>query len=120
VTEERLAAFGEAWNTHDPDQVLAYFAEDAVYHASVGPELLGRSFVGREAVREGVRAFFAAYPDGRFTDASCAVAGDVGFSEWTFSGTGPDGAPFSVRGCDLFEFRGDLITVKNAFRKSRG
>jgi ketosteroid isomerase-like protein len=119
VNEERLAAFGEAWNTHDPEQVLAYFADDCVYHASVGPDLMGRSFVGREAVREGVAAFFATYPDGRFTDAECSVAGDTGYSEWTFSASGPDGEAFSVRGCDLFRFRGDLITVKNAFRKNR-
>ena len=35
----------------------------------------------------------------------------------TFRATGDGGQPFEVRGCDLFEFDGDLITVKNAFRK---
>jgi ketosteroid isomerase-like protein len=119
MTEERLAEFGEAWNTHDPDLVVSYFAEGGAYHASFGPELLGRTFAGRDAVREGVAAFFAAYPDGRFSDATAVVCGDRGFSEWTFSATGPDGEPFSVRGCDLFVFDGDAIAVKNAFRKLR-
>jgi ketosteroid isomerase-like protein len=119
MTEARLAAFGEAWNTHDADDVLGYFAEDCVYHASFGPELLGRTFVGREAVREGVAAFFAAYPDGRFSDAVNVVCGERGFSEWSFSATGLDGEPFTLRGCDLFTFDGDRIKEKNAFRKLR-
>jgi len=33
-------------------------------------------------------------------------------SEWTFVSGGA-----AVRGCDLFEFEGDRIRVKNAFRK---
>ena len=32
----------------------------------------------------------------------------------------PDGAELRVRGCDLFEFEGDLIRTKNAFRKQLG
>ena len=47
------------------------------------------------------------------------VAGDRGAAEWTFRATDDDGAAFEVRGCDLFEFDGDLIRVKNAFRKVR-
>ena len=115
MTPERLAEALAAWNTHDPDQVVAYFTDDCEYHASFGPELLGRSFVGREAVREGVRLFFERYPDGRFEGTEVFVAGDRGAAEWTFVS-----GDLSVRGADLFEFDGDLIRVKNAFRKSHG
>ena len=41
------------------------------------------------------------------------VAGDRGAAEWTFVS-----GDLRVRGADLFEFEGDLIRVKNAFRKS--
>jgi hypothetical protein len=119
MTEERLAAFGEAWNTHDVDLVLSYMTDGCVFHTSVGPELLGRTYVGADEVRRGVQAFFDRYPDGRFDDGSVFVAGDRGMSEWTFSWTDEDGARVALRGCDLFEFEGDLIKVKNAFRKSR-
>jgi uncharacterized protein (TIGR02246 family) len=120
VTSERLAEALEAWNSHDPERVLAYFAADCAYHASFGPELLGRSYVGREAVLEGVRRFFQRYPDGRFEGAEVFVAGDRGASEWTFVATEADGSELRVRGADLFEFDGDLIRVKNAFRKQPG
>lgn len=120
MTKDRLDAFGEAWNTHDVEAVLAYFRDDCAYYASFGPEHMGNAYRGKAGVREGVAAFFATYPDGHFSDATSVVCGDRGFSEWTFSATGPDGAPFSVRGCDLFVFDGDLIVTKNAFRKLRG
>jgi hypothetical protein len=117
MTAERLDAFLEAWNDRDVDAIMSYFAEGCVYHASVGPELLGATFRGREEVRAGVAAFLARNPQGRFENGSSLVMGDRGAAEWTFVTTGPDGDEVSTRGCDLFEFDGDLIRVKNAFRK---
>jgi ketosteroid isomerase-like protein len=117
VTTDRLADALAAWNTHDAERVLAYFADECSYHASFGPELLGRSFVGRAQVLEGVQRFFDRYPDGRFEDTVVFVAGDRGAAEWTFVATEADGAELRVRGADLFEFAGDLIRTKNAFRK---
>jgi ketosteroid isomerase-like protein len=116
VTAERLAEALAAWNTRDADRVLAYFAGDCAYHASFGPEPLGRSYVGRAEVLRGVRAFFDRYPDGRFEDTRVFVAGDRGAAEWTFV-AGEGGGELRVCGADLFEFDGDLIRVKNAFRK---
>lgn len=117
MTADRLAEALAAWNTRDADRVLAYFAEDCVYHASFGPELLGRSYRGRAEVLEGVRQFFVRYADGRFEDTEVFVAGDRGAAEWTFVATEANGRMLRVRGCDLFEFEDDLIRTKNAFRK---
>jgi uncharacterized protein (TIGR02246 family) len=115
VTAEGLAEALAAWNTHDAEHVLRWFADDCAYHASFGPELLGRSYVGRDQVLEGVRSFFERYPDCHFEDTQVFVAGDRGAAEWTFVAEGS-----RVHGCDLFEFDGDLIRVKNAFRKQPG
>ncbi len=119
MTPERLAEFGEAWNRHDPDLLMTYMHDDCSYQASFGPDLEGRDYQGREAVREGFARFFDRYPDGHFSDSRVFVAGDRGASEWTFTATGPDGERASVRGCDLFEFSGDKISRKDAFRKQR-
>jgi hypothetical protein len=54
VRLETLKAFGEALNRRDLDAVTSYFAGDASYQASAGPELEGRSFHGRDAVRAGL------------------------------------------------------------------
>lgn len=117
MSPERLAEALAAWNSRDAELVLSYFADDCAYHASFGPEPLGRSYVGREQVLEGVRRFFERYPDGRFEDTRVFVAGERGAAEWTFAATEPGGGELRVSGCDLFEFDGDLIRTKNAFRK---
>ncbi len=112
MTSERLDAFMDAWNAHDVEGIVSFFADDCEFHASVGPELMGASYAGRDEIRRGVTAFFERFPDGRFEDATAWVAGDRGASEWTFVSGG-----VAVRGCDLFEFEGAQIRVKNAFRK---
>jgi ketosteroid isomerase-like protein len=119
MTEARLHEALAAWNTGDAERVLAFWSDDCVYHASFGPEIMGRSFIGRDGAREGIQLFFDRYPDGVFADTEVMVAGDRGAAEWTFRAKDDDGAAFEVRGCDLFEFDGDLIRVKNAFRKVR-
>jgi ketosteroid isomerase-like protein len=119
MTRELLEEFGEAWNRHDADLLMEYMADDCSYQASFGAELEGRSFVGREAVREGIQQFFDRYPDGRFVDSEVWVLSrERGASVWTFVAT-VDGDETRVRGCDLFEFDGDKIKRKNAFRKQQ-
>ena len=120
MTVERATEFGAAWNSHDPDLVASYFADDGAYHASVGTERLGLTFVGKEEIRRGVKVFFDRFPDGRFENLKVNVVGDFGTFEWDFVATDASGVSVSVAGCDLLEFRGDKVTSKNAFRKTRG
>jgi ketosteroid isomerase-like protein len=118
MSRELLAEFGEAWNRHDTDLLMQYMADQCSYHASFGPELEGRSYVGRESVREGFARFFELYPDGRFVDSEVWVLdGERGAAVWTFVASRPDGSELRVRGADLFEFDGDKVKSKNAFRK---
>jgi ketosteroid isomerase-like protein len=119
MTLERATAFGAAWNSHNVETVVSYFAENGEYHASFGPELLGASYVGRDQVRRGVKAFFDKFPDGKFDDLRVFVAGDRGTFEWTFVAKDADGKTVATRGCDLLEFAGDKVKKKNAFRKQR-
>jgi ketosteroid isomerase-like protein len=120
MTRERAAEFGTAWNSHDADLVASFFADDGIYHASVGPDPLGKSYIGRQEVRRGVQAFFDRFPDGRFENLRVNVAGDIGTFEWDFVATGANGEVVRTAGCDLLEFAGDKISKKNAFRKVRG
>lgn len=43
--------------------------------------------------------------------------GTLGVAEWAFHEKTPDGAGRLIRGCDIFEFAGDKIRKKDAFRK---
>lgn len=120
MTRERAAEFGAAWNSHDADLVASFFADDGVYHASVGPDPLGKTYRGREEVRRGVQVFFDRFPNGQFENLKVQVAGDIGTFEWDFVTTDASGRQLRVAGCDLLEFTGDKVAKKNAFRKVRG
>jgi len=120
MTHERATEFGAAWNSRNADLVASFFADNGSYHASVGPDALGKSYVGKEAVRSGVQAFFDRFPDGRFENLKVVVAGDIGTFEWDFVASDASGQIVRTAGCDLLEFVGDRVLKKNAFRKQRG
>src|SRR5438445_11603869 len=90
VTEEFLQAFGQAWNRHDIDALMSFMAEDCVFHAAAGTELYGKTFEGREAVREGFQLAWQTFPDAAWLDADHFVHGDRGVSESTFCVTKAD------------------------------
>jgi ketosteroid isomerase-like protein len=100
--------------------ITSFFAENGVYHASVGPDALGKSYVGKDNIRRGVQAFFDRYPDGKFENLKVVVAGDIGTFEWDFVTTDSNGQKVRTAGCDLLRFVDDKVAVKNAFRKQRG
>lgn len=116
---KRATEFGEAWNSGDAKLVASYFAVDGAYHASVGPDHLGKSFRGREEVQEGVQRFFDNFPGGKFENLKVQLFGNYGTFEWDFVVTNAQGHKVSTAGCDLLEFQGNLVKNKNAFRKAR-
>lgn len=119
VTIETLQAFADAWNRHDIDALMSFMTDDCVFESSVGEEACGTKFAGREAVRRGFAMAWQSIPDALWEDARHFVDGDRGVSEWTFTGTRPDGQRIEVDGCDIFHFRGGKIAKKNSFRKQR-
>ncbi|MEO7243782.1 MAG: nuclear transport factor 2 family protein [Rubrivivax sp.] len=114
-----LKDFAAAWNRHDLDALMGFMTEDCQFHAAAGPDLLGRSFIGREAVREGFQMAWQTFPDAAWLDGEHFVCGDRGVSECTFSGGKTDGTRIEARMVDVFTFREGKIAVKNAFRKDR-
>ncbi len=114
---ETLRAITDAFNRHDLDAIMAFFADDAVFETPRGPEPFGRRFEGRAAVREGLAARFSGIPDVQYGDDHHIVAGDRGASEWTLTGTTTDGERLEVRGCDLWAFRDGKIVRKDSYWK---
>lgn len=48
VTTDLLQSFSDAWNAHDLDKVMTFMSEDSEFHAVAGPDLLGKSWVGKD------------------------------------------------------------------------
>lgn len=114
-----LQNFAAAWNRHDIDALMGFMADDCSFHAVAGAELMGRSFVGRDAVREGFELAWKTFPDAAWLDGEHFVCGDRGVSESTFRGTRADGTRVEARMVDVFTLRDGKIAVKNAYRKDR-
>ncbi|HEX5641490.1 MAG TPA: nuclear transport factor 2 family protein [Thermoleophilia bacterium] len=117
VTVETLKMIADAFNRHDLDAIMEFFAEDCSMDLPRGPDAWGQRFVGKVAVREGVASRFAGLPDVHYNDDRHWVSGDLGVSEWLLTGTRPDGTKVQVRGCDHWEFRGGKVIRKDSYWK---
>jgi len=119
IDADFLQAFTDAWNRHDIDALMSFMTDDCVFQSAAGPERCGTRHAGREAVRAAFAQAWASFPDAQWRNGRHFVHGDLGVSEWTFTGTKADGTRVEADGCDLFTFRDGRIAVKNAFRKDR-
>ena len=118
MTIERLKAFDSAWAQKDIESLLEFITDDCEYHASVGPEP-GERFIGKDEVRRGFQLLLDHDAGSEALPGNLFVYGDRGVAEWSYASSDENGKPIVVRGCDLFEFDGDKIKLKNAFRKCR-
>ena len=120
LTTETLEAIAAAFNRHDVDGIMAFFADDAVLEMPKGPDPWGRRLVGKEQVREGIASRFAGIPDVHYGDDSHWSSGDRGVSEWTLTGTTAGGERLELRGCDLWTFHEGQIVRKDSYWKIVG
>ncbi len=117
MNEQRLRDFLDAFNRHDLDAIMSFFTEDCVFDMPRGPAPSGAHAEGKEAVRALLATRFSGIPDVHYGDDRHFVAGDRGTSEWLLTGTTTAGKRIAVRGCDLFEFDGDLVRRKDSYWK---
>ena len=116
---EMLGDYADAWNRHDADSIMGYMTDDCVFFSGGGTEVTGSRYEGREEVRRRFEEVWKAIPDVQFVDGKHFVSSDRGLSEWTLTGTRPDGTPVEANGCDVFTFRGDKILIKDSYVKNR-
>lgn len=123
LSARRLAVldrFAAAWNARNVDALMACMAENCAFNGSAGPDAEGKRHVGREAVRASYAALFTAFPKAAWTNPRHVVMGETGLSSWRFVGTNTNGQTVEVDGCDIFAFDGELIALKDSYRKARG
>jgi ketosteroid isomerase-like protein len=108
----------DAFNRHDLDAIMGYFAEECTFDMPRGPEPWGRRWRGKAQVREGLASRFTGIPDVHYGEARHWVCGDAfGVSDWTLTGTTTSGIPVNVRGCDHYTFRDGKIVCKDSYWK---
>ena len=112
-----LQRLAEAFNAHDLDKIMEFFADDCSLDMPRGRDPWGQRFAGKEAVREALATRFKGLPDVHYSDDRHWVSGNFGVSEWLLTGTTPAGARVELRGCDHWEFRGGKVIRKDSYWK---
>jgi ketosteroid isomerase-like protein len=111
----------QAFNDHDPDAILAHFAEDSVWLLSRGTPPDGMTLRGKAEIRAMLEQRFSSIPDMAWEIHSHWAGGDRACSEWTVTGTEANGAKLEWLGCDLWHLDGDgKILRKDTYWKYAG
>jgi steroid delta-isomerase-like uncharacterized protein len=103
--------FEDIWNRGDLAAVEALMAPDLAGHVN------GRTFHGRETLKQRLSSLWSAFPEPRFAIDDALVDGDRALIRWTFRGTqtGPylghpaTGRTVAVTGMNLFRLAGGRI-----------
>jgi ketosteroid isomerase-like protein len=117
VTKRQLKELLEAFNRHDMEAIISYFADDCVLYMPKGHGPRGNVYRGKDAVRAGLATRFEGVPDVHYGEDRHWAMEDFGVSEWTLTGTLPDGEKIEVRGADLLEFEAGKIVRKDSYWK---
>jgi ketosteroid isomerase-like protein len=112
VAVTTLEAILDAFNRHDLDAIMNFFAEDCVCEMPRGADPWGTRFTGREAVRSALAGRLNGIPDVHYGEDRHWLCGDRGVSEWLLTGTTTSGQSLRVRGCDLWTFGEDGQVVR--------
>lgn len=112
-----LDGLAEAFNAHDVDAILGFFAEDCSLDLPRGPDPHGSRFLGKSEVRRGLMIRFETTPDVHYGELENFVSGDTGMSRWLLTGTTPQGEKVRVRGCDFYSFRDGKVIRKDSYWK---
>ena len=123
--EQAIAAYNEAWNSHDLDAIMELHAPDMVF----ANHTAGESAQGEE-VREHIGSIFDTWPDIRFETNRLYVRDGVVAQEWTATATHekrmtrgdlvaePTGKKVSWDGVDVIPFEDGLVKRKDVYSDS--
>ena len=114
-----LVRLCDAFNAHDLDCIMAFFADDCVLEMPRGREPWGSRFAGRQTVRDALATRFAGLPDVHYGNEEHFVdeAAQTGMSKWTLTGTTREGKSLEVHGCDFYSFREGKVIGKDSYWK---
>jgi len=118
ATIELLEAIGSAFNRHDVDAIIDFFADDGVFDNAMGPDIHGQRYVGKETLRAFFSDLMARCPDIQWNTIDNRIDGDKGYSEWRRQCTLADGTKQDWLGLDIFTIRDGKVAKKDTYFKN--
>jgi steroid delta-isomerase-like uncharacterized protein len=123
--EVSIAAYNDAWNGHDLDEIMSMHSPDMVFENHTA----GETAEG-EAVREHIGAIFETWPDITFSTRRLYVRDGLVVQEWTAEATHanemrrgdlvaePTGKKITWDGLDVIPFENGLVKRKDVYSDS--
>jgi ketosteroid isomerase-like protein len=112
-----LHGLADAFNAHDIDRIMAYFAEDCSLDMPRGSQPHGSRSEGFDNVRRGLLTRFETTPDVHYGDIEHFADDNTGMSKWLLTGTTSGGQKIKVRGCDFYTFQNGKVVRKDSYWK---
>lgn len=114
-TESLMGRYGEAWNRHDVEAILALHTDDTVFENHTS----GGLAVGKDQLRTTLQVIFTTLPDLTFTTRRAYFRDDLAVVEWTATATHATAKrSLTWNGMDVIPLRGGLVARKDVYADS--
>lgn len=85
LTEKHFSDLFDAFNRHDIDAIMAFFADDCVFYTIGGEEVYGTRLEGKDAIAKAFSGVWAVMPDVKWDGHRHFVSGDRAVSNGPFA-----------------------------------
>ena len=119
ITSTLLDKITDAYNRNDIDDVMSFFAEDAVFDHAAGTEINGTRFEGLETIRSIFEGLFNNVDSVNWTPIDTRISGDKAYCEFHRVAQLKSGETQDFLSIDILTFRDGLIVHKDTFYKNR-
>ena len=119
ITPTLLDAITNAYNRNDIDDVMSFFAEDAVFDHAAGTEINGTRFEGLETIRSIFEGLFNNVERVNWNPIDTRISGDKAYCEFHRVAQLKSGETQDFLSIDILTFRDGLIVHKDTFYKNR-
>jgi hypothetical protein len=116
MESSQLESVGRALEALDVEDLLAHYAPDFRFEDTA----IGMDIVDRGDLRRYFEALFAMPGVAFRVESRFESESGKGAFEWVWSGLGPDGARFEVKGSSIFELGSNGITRETIYYKPPG
>ncbi len=119
ITQELLNRMFAAYNAHDVEGVLEFFADDAVFDHAAGSEMHGHRFEGKDIIRDVFTKAFESVDHLSYEPIDTRISGDKAYCEQHRRSKLKSGEISDIRIVDILTFRDQKIVHKDTYYKIR-
>ena len=119
ITTALLDKITDAYNRNDTEDVMSFFAEDAVFDHAAGPDINCTRFSGLDTIRGIFQGLFDNVESVHWEPIDTRVSGDKAYCEFHRVAKLKSGEIQDYLSVDVLTFREGLIIYKDTYYKNR-